>query len=143
MKTKYAFLTLVLLLMYSLSFAQGKPRTPKLTAEQRATRYTKIMSKGLSLTPEQATQVKQITLTSAQKYDELLTKLNAAEKGPERKAIRQEIKANHQAHDQQVRDLLNDTQKPKYDKWLADHKVKAKAHAKGKEVEDEYKEDGY
>jgi hypothetical protein len=129
--------------MYSLSFAQGKARTPKFPAEQRAARYTKIMSKGLSLTPEQATQVQQITLTSAQKYDELLVKLNAIEKGPERKVIRQEIKANHQAHDQQVRDLLNDTQKPKYDKWLADHKVKAKARAKGKEVEDEYKEDGY
>jgi hypothetical protein len=82
-------------------------------------------------------------LTAAKKYDSLLEKLNTTEKGQERKSIRQEIKDNHQIHDQQVRELLNDTQKAKFDKWLDEHKAKIKKRNKGKEVEEEYREDGY
>ncbi|MBK8518035.1 MAG: hypothetical protein IPL55_17650 [Saprospiraceae bacterium] len=108
------FLLLASLILVSVTAQYGQPGAPKRTAEERATSFVENLGKELTLTQDQSAKVMAIQLESIKKIDEIREKGMA---GDDKKAMRQQIMDANGAADTQIKALLTDDQKSKFDAW--------------------------
>ena len=137
MKKNIVIVSLLFLIAIS-SFAQRgrggnaqKPRTP----EERAARYTQLMTKRLKLNGEQSTQIGSINKETATQIasirQEAQTKRKAGET-VDMKVYRDRIKEVNQARDSKTIALLNNKQKVSYEDMKAQMKQKAQERRNNK-----------
>ncbi|WP_192822880.1 hypothetical protein [Rufibacter sp. LB8] len=105
----------LLLLVSTVSFAQqGQGQGARLTPAERTQMQLDRYQKQLELTPEQATKIKDIILASAQEVDKMRTE--AGGDGNRREALQ----SLNQKRNEQIKAVLSDAQKEKFDKMLAE-----------------------
>ncbi|KOY85843.1 hypothetical protein AD998_06525 [bacterium 336/3] len=138
MKKNIVLLSLLLLIAIS-SFAQrggrgGNAQKPK-NPEERAARYTQMMTKRLKLNGEQSTQIgsinKETALQIASIRQEVQTKRKTGE-AVDIKAYRERIKEANQVRDTKTIALLNNKQKTDYEALKAQMKQKAQERKNNK-----------
>ncbi len=120
---------MAILLATLCSFAQ---KTPKRNAEERAEMYVRSLNKELGLTADQSAKIRVIQLEYFKKIDEI------REKGMEntdKKTMRQDIKAANDANQTQIKALMTDEQKTKFDAWQAQKREEIKNRQGGRNNE--------
>jgi hypothetical protein len=115
---KKLVLLLALVVTVTMAHAQRGEKSP----EQRAARFTKILTKTLSLTADQATQVNAIFLIQTTKVDSLKNN-----RSPDVRLNQLTMKTILLATHVHVMALLNDTQKQQYTEWENSLKERQKA----------------
>ena len=111
------------------SFAQ---KTPKRNAEERAEMYARSLNKELGLTADQSAKIRVIQFEHIKNIDEI------REKGVEnadKKAMRQEIKTANDATQTQIKALMTNEQKTKFDAWQAQKREEIKNRQGGRDNE--------
>ncbi|MCU0438150.1 MAG: hypothetical protein MUC49_09550 [Raineya sp.] len=130
----------LLLLMASVtSFAQrggrgGNAQKPK-NPEERAARYTQLMTKRLKLNGEQSTQIGSINKETALQIASIRQEAQAKRKAGEAvdmKAYRERIKEANQTRDTKTIALLNNKQKTDYEALKVQMKQKAQERRNNK-----------
>lgn len=104
---------------------QGQPKTP----EQRADHHTAMLTKKLSLTPDQQPKVRQILLAQAQEGQALRAQYPTKE---QRQAHRQELKAGHAKYQAQLQGVLTPDQYGKLTAMQKEHHHKGEHGGKAK-----------
>jgi len=115
---KKLILLLALVVTVSMAHAQRGGKSP----EQRAARFTKILTKTLNLTADQASQVNAIYLTQTTKVDSLKNN-----RSPDVRLNQLTMKTILLATHVHVMAILNDTQKQQYTEWENSLKERQKA----------------
>lgn len=133
MRKQLFFIVCIFLANVSLVFAQKGTQKLQLKPEDRAAKQTLHLKNLLSLTAEQEPQVQQINLEAAKKTHELKTQFKATEKVADKKAIRQEMKANQDSRDAKIEAVLTDSQKLKF----KEHRAKQAEKRKNAKTEDD------
>ena len=105
-------------------FAQN---APKRSAEERTEMFIKNLNKEVTLTADQSTKIQAIQLENTKKVDEIRAKGMDGDK----KAMRQEVKAANETTDSQIKALLTDEQKTKFDAWQERKKEEMKMRQAG------------
>jgi len=138
MKKNIVIVSLLFLIALSC-FAQrggrgGNAQKPK-NPEERAARYTQLMTKRLKLNGEQSTSIgsinKETALQIASIRQEVQTKRKAGE-AVDIKAYRERIKEANQARDTKTMAVLNKKQKADYETMKAQMKQKAQERRNNK-----------
>ncbi len=116
MNTIQKSLTTVLALFFCISLAQaqgpgGGHFDKNLTLEERVEKQTAAMTKRLELSEEQATSVKELNLTFAQKAKEL------RDNAENREAAREQMTAMRKEHAEALKQILTEEQ---FQKWETD-----------------------
>lgn len=114
-KVTSAALLAVALLFGTSAFAQqgqGNGQGARLTPAERAQMQVDRFQKQLDLTPDQTTKIKEVVQASAQEMDKL--RINGGR--PDREAMQ----ALNQKRNDQIKALLTDAQKAKFEQLLAD-----------------------
>jgi protein CpxP len=93
-----------------------------ITPEKRAAQFVIELSKELNLTTDQSSKIEAIQLASIKKVDEI--KANGT--GKDKKEINKEARAVTKAANAEIKAMLTDEQKPKFDVWLEQKKEKMK-----------------
>jgi len=115
---KKLILLTALVVPVSMAHAQRGEKSP----EQRAARFTKILTKTLNLSADQATQVNAIFLTQTTKVDSLKNN-----RSPDVRLNQLTMKTILLATHVHVMALLNDSQKQQYTEWENSLKDRQKA----------------
>jgi hypothetical protein len=115
---KKLILLLAFVAVAAAAHAQQAPKPPG----QRAARITKVLTKRLNLTADQATQVNAIYLTQATKVDSVRNN-----QSPDKKLNRLTMKTIVMSTHQRMMALLNDTQKQQYTEWESSMKERKMA----------------
>ena len=105
-------------------FAQN---APKKSAEERTEKFIKNLNKEVTLTADQSTKIQAIQLENTKKVDEIRAKGMDGNK----KAMRQDVKATNESTDSQIKALLTDEQKTKFDVWQERKKEEMKIRQAG------------
>jgi hypothetical protein len=105
---KKLMLLMALVAMVAMAHAQPAQKSP----DERAARITKMLTKRLNLTADQATQVNAIYLTRATKVDRL-----RSNQSPDKKLNRLTMKTIVMSTHQRMMAVLNDSQKQQYIAW--------------------------
>jgi hypothetical protein len=137
MKKQFLIIAFIFLASISVAYAQKGAQKLQLKPEDRAAKQTLHLKNLLGLTAEQEPQVQQINLEAARKTHELKTKFKASEKIADKKAIRQEMKANQDARDAKIEALLTDNQRVKFKEHRAKQAEKRKNSKDGDEEDAE------
>ncbi len=117
---KKLMLLMALVAMVAMAHAQPAQKSP----DERAARITKMLTKRLNLTADQATQVNAIYLTRATKVDSL-----RSNQSPDKKLNRLTMKTIVMSTHQRMMAVLNDSQKQQYTAWensMKEHKTAKK-----------------
>jgi protein CpxP len=109
---------------------KGNGQAKKLTPEERAAKHTEKMKTELTLTDDQISKVKAITLTRAQKIDEVRAKYAAAK---DKANFKTERKAAFQAWETDLKGILTPEQLSKYEAKKAEKKKKLEERRKNAE----------
>jgi hypothetical protein len=115
---KKLILLTALVVTVSMAHAQRGEKSP----EQRAARFTKILTKTLNLSTDQATQVNAIFLTQATRVDSLKNN-----RSPDVRLNQLTMKTILLATHLHVMAILNDSQKQQYTEWENSLKERQKA----------------
>lgn len=110
--------------------AQEPQKRQRMTAEERASKQTEMMTKNLALTSEQEVKIKEINLRYAKQAEE---KMASAQN--DRESNREAIKNQMKAKDDELKQVLTGDQ---YNKWKSERKEFTK---KGKERMNKEKND--
>ncbi len=113
-------LTIALLLVIAINLA-AKAQAPEKSPEKRAAHFTKVLSKALNLTAEQATKIDAIFLTRATEMDSLKSSAPGNKKGSHLNKEKIALTA-----DEQVMGVLNSDQQKQYLQWEQEQKEKKK-----------------
>jgi protein CpxP len=105
------------------AMAKGHHGKHQKTPEQSAEHHTAMLTKKLSLTPEQQAKVKQIMLAQAQEADAIKAKYPDA---TQRQAMHQEITAGRAKYQTQLQAVLNADQMSKFTALQQTHQHKNK-----------------
>ena len=106
----------------------GQGRGSNMTPEQRADMQTQRLSKQLSLSADQTSQVRAIALAENQELQALRSKSAAADS---RQGAGQEMRAIREKYDTQLKALLTPEQTTKYNQLREDQLDKRKDKMKG------------
>ena len=124
---KNVFLVFALLMTTMATLAQDS--LAKKNPEKRAAQYVKELSKELNLTTEQSSKIEAIQLANIKKVDEIKAKGSEGDKKASNKEAREVTKAANA----EIKAILTDEQKPKFDAWLEQKKEKMKNKNEEKE----------
>lgn len=109
-----------LLLMGTVAMAQGFGNRTMRSATERAKMETERVAKSLELTPEQTIKVQEVNLKYAVKDSIHFAEMQKGEQPSEeaRAAMMKTMQANRAAKTADVKAILTDAQKEKYDTYL-------------------------
>ncbi len=116
---KKLFFVIIVLITTVNSFAQD---TTSKSPEKRAMQFVKQLDKELKLTVEQSAQIESIQVKSIKKIDEIKTKGT----GEDKKALNKKARDITKATNAEIKAILSDEQKTKFDTWLEQKKGKDK-----------------
>lgn len=115
----------------------GKAQNKNATPAEKAKNGANWAAKNLGLNDDQKSKWEAAALDRITANTAIREKLKGSTTPDERKAMRSEIKANHDKFDNTVTTFLTEEQKAKWAKEKEEHKNKVKANAKGKKGEAE------
>ncbi len=127
---------LVSLFVVSIS-AQEQGKRQKMTAEERATKQTEMMTKQLTLTADQQTKIQAINLKYAQQMDANMQKAKENEV-KDREAMKAQMKTQMDAKDAEMKQVLTSDQYKQWEekkqemKGKMDKKMNGKKHDREK-----------
>ena len=126
---KKLFLSVIVLMTTIIAFAQDNlSKSP----EQRAAQFVKQLDKEIQLTLDQSEKIYIIQLKCIKQVDSIKAKALDTDKKESNKKAREIIKAANV----DIKAILTDDQKTKFDTWLAEKKDKTKNKAAEKEKAD-------
>lgn len=116
---KKLFFVVIALITTVNSFAQD---TTSKSPEKRATQFVKQLDQELNLTVEQSAQIESLQLKSIKKIDEIKTKGI----GEDKKVVNKKTRDITKATNAEIKAILSDEQKTKFDTWLEQKKGRGK-----------------
>lgn len=126
---KLLLLSILLLGVFSLSQAQrntgerpsqskGESRPERISPEERIEREVKQLKDTLALTDEQAVKVKEIYSKNEEKRRAAFEKARESGEEPDREAMRKEMMAAMEAQNTEIKAVLTNEQKVKFESYL-------------------------
>jgi hypothetical protein len=125
---KKLFLLVIVFMTTIVTFAQD---TLSKSPEQRTAQFVKQLKKELKLTTEQTEKIESIQLKSLKQVDSI--KVNAV--AQDKKEMNKKVREITKAANVDIKAILTDDQKIKFDTWLAEKKDKTKNKFVNKEKE--------
>jgi len=126
---KKLFLFFIVLMTTIVTFAQD---TLSKSPEQRSAQFVKQLKKELKLTLEQSEKIESIQLKCLKQVDAIKAKAI----GPDKKESNKKAREMTKAANVDIKAILTDDQKTKFDTWLVQKKDKTKSKAGEKEKAD-------
>jgi hypothetical protein len=125
---KKLFLLVIVFMTTIVTFAQD---TLSKSPEQRTAQFVKQLKKELKLTTEQTEKIESIQFKSLKQVDSI--KVNAV--AQDKKEMNKKVREITKAANVDIKAILTDDQKIKFDTWLAEKKDKTKNKFVNKEKE--------
>lgn len=116
---------------------KGKPKMPKLTIEQRATRNADSLKARLKLTDAQYAKVIPVNIEFYQTKQDLMKQQKADTLVSNQGKYKEQIKLAHQKRKKAIDDILTKEQKDAFKAWKKEHPTRSKVN-KSSDDDDDY-----